>query len=443
MPTPGQFTYPLQFRDTWYAKAPPWLSTGQAERYMYTLQTATDALVEKASQAIAIRFPGCGDPSQLPYLAHDRQLVQGPGELNAAFVVRLQNAFTFWNQAGSRYCVAEALQSFLVNLLPGVPGTRPLFALVTGSYPTVATWLTQYVGDPIGYGTPTLQTVLPSNFDWDGGAQRWRAWCVIYGHRVVVSSGASASIGTGYGPLSGSGHNVNGVWVPNTIATTLQVAFFNVAGLTGLTSGNVGDWLTITGSANPTNNGTFQIVQVVSGTECVIANPGGVAGDAGPLAWTLQHYPTFAPGLAWGAPGVNFGAGEANPAQVPADTGIHVGGVWQPTFLAAAGQSPTYAWGLSMSAQFVQSIRNILSIYKSGTTYYVSIVFAFGGNAGVAGDEYSPNSAPGAGNPGGTFGGVGKNVGGVWVPSRLLAQAADAYCTGTGASQGCTVPNVG
>ena len=443
MPASNQLVYPPQFRDVWYGKAPPWLRTGKAELYLYTLQLCSDLLVEKMVQAIAIRFPGRGDPSQIPYLASDRQLVQGPSETAAAFCGRLQNAFNFWNNAGSRYCVAEALQSYLVGLSPGVAATEALFAIVSGSYPTVATWLTQYVGDPIGYGTPALATVLPSNFDWDGGAQPWRAWLVLYGHSVATEqSGTDAAIGTSSGPLWGTGENVAGVWVPNPIGTTLQAGFFAVSGLSGLAIANLGDALALTGSSHTANVGTFPIVQIVSETECVIANPGGVAGDAGPLAWSISSFPTFAPGLPFGSPGVLWGAGEQSAP--PADTGSNVGGVWRPASVPGAGQLPSYAWGLSVSPAFISSIRALLQTYKSGTTYYDRIIVTFDVDAGLrAGTAYSPNSSPGDGNPAGQFGGQGRNVAGVWVPPAPPGSAFDAYCQGTGAWQGCTVANVG
>lgn len=73
-----------QFRTSWYELAPPWLRTGVAEQYMYTLELPHDLLMEKALQAVNIRIPGKGDVSQLPYLAHDRQLLQGPNESDDA-----------------------------------------------------------------------------------------------------------------------------------------------------------------------------------------------------------------------------------------------------------------------------------------------------------------------------------------------------------------------
>jgi hypothetical protein len=60
------------------------------------------------------------------------------------------------------------------------------------------------------------------------------------------------------------------VWVPKTSGTPINAPFLEVHGLTGLTEANVGSMITISGSVNPTNNGTFQIVQVISASECAI-----------------------------------------------------------------------------------------------------------------------------------------------------------------------------
>jgi hypothetical protein len=86
-----------------------------------------------------------------------------------------------------------------------------------------------------------------------------------------------------------------------------------LTGLTGLVSptpsnqgGSEGRFLTIAGAASGGNNGTFQIVNVVSATSCWIRNASGVAGDANNgtvgLTWaekdpiTGVSYPSFGNG---------------------------------------------------------------------------------------------------------------------------------------------------
>ena len=437
-----------QFRND-YSALPPWLTTGNAERYEYAMRLCFDLLLEKANEAVEFRLPGKGDPSQLPYLANDRGLAQGPGETAAAFVLRLQSAIPDWGIAGSARSVLREVQAYMQNLQPGVGATLPLATIVGGPYGAAATWQQLYQGDVIG-ALPTLSTVAPSNFNWDwnplsplpASYRPWRAWLVLHMARVATGqSGSTARITTATGgSFTSPGQNVGGVWVPAVSGTPVNTPMVRIINLSHMTAANVGQWITLSGAVHSANNGTFQIVQRLSSSSVIIANPAGVATDAGPLTWSVSAYPYMAPGLRWGAPGVTFGQGELT---VPAvDTGHNFQGVWQPRVTAIAGLGALSSWGLAISAQVIVSIRQLVQTWKSAGTYYPTIIVAFDGGTGVAGSAYSPNSTQGAGNPDGTFGSVGKLVGGVWVPSRLITSDADCYCQGTGRAQACSVENV-
>ncbi len=425
-----------QFRDTWPALAPEWLTTGFAEKYMYTLELQRDILLDKMNQAIKIRWPGQGDASQLPYLAHDRQIFQGPNEPVDQFIQRLSAAFDSWGRAGSRVSVLEQLQAYLLGTYPNGTKQLPQAAIVGGSYPTVTQWDVIDVNTPsiaLDGGFPAKTTVMPSNFNWDGGSQPWRNWLILYMTQVPTGqSGAAAATGAADASacFTDPGQNVGGVWVPATSGTPVNSPWLHITGLTGMGPQNVGEWIQLTGSSHPENVGLFPIVQVVSGTEVIVANPSGVPGDAGPLGWTIVEYPYIGPGPVWGAPGIVFGQGQLTPP--PLDTGSNVGGVWQPTLVGMTG---TLSWGLTCSSDVIQSIRSILGGpgegWKSAGTWYVRIIVAFDGGDGTAGNAYSPLSSAGAGNPDGTFGSAGSNVGGVWVPTSLISSTFDAYCQGT------------
>jgi hypothetical protein len=430
----------FQYRDQFYALCPEWLTTGNAEKYLYVLELSRDALLEKMNQAIRIRIPGLGDASQLPYLAYDRGLVQGLAESDVQFVERLQSAFQTWGLAGSTRAVMLNLQSYMFGLQPGVPATNPLMTVIGGSA-NVTTWHQLYLGDAIG-ALPTLTTVRPANFSWDGQNEPWRDWLVLPMTQVATGqSGAAAQTTTaGGGSFTAPGQNVSGVWVPASSGTPVNAPFMHVTGLSGIGSQNVGQWLNLSGSSNPTNNGAFQIVQVLSSASVIIANPTGVASDAGPLTWTIGAYPFIGPGLPYGAPGVIYGQGELSIP--PLDTGSNIGGVWQPNGGIAPGQGKLTSWGLNVSANEIASIRALVKTWKSARTYVPNIIIAFDAGTGIAGSAYSPNSAEGSGNPDGSFGQVGSNVNGVWVPTRLITSAFDCYCQGTGTAQSCSVENV-
>jgi hypothetical protein len=424
-----------QFRDNFYSLVPPWLATGNAERYFYTLELMRDLLMEKCNQAIKIRLPGQGDASQIPYLAFDRQLLQGPLESDASFITRLQNAFPTWAEAGSAPAVLGQLQAYAQGYQSV---DLPQFAIVSNprlraAATYVNTWYTLNYSDPIG--TEPLLSTVPQNFDWDGLPHVWRNWLVIYQYLDPPTlSGAAASItAAGGGSFTDPGHNVDGVWVPRTSGTPINAPFLTVHGLAGLSPANRGNVITFSGSANPDNNGTFQIVRVLTATSCVVVNVAGAV-DAGPLTWEIAAFPWMPPALALGTIGV-WGEGEGAPP--PVDTGSNVRGVWQPTETGGAGQLPSYSWGVRVNSLEIQTIRELVRTWKGASTYYPNIIIAYDGPNG----DYSRTST-GAGNPDGTFGSVGKLVDGVWVPTRGLGSAWDCYCQGTGIANACSEENI-
>ena len=436
----------LQYRDSWYQFAPPWLTTGNAEKYMYVLELCRDVLVEKMWQATEFRMPGKGDPSQLPYLANDRLLVQGPNEPDASFVARLQTAFPSWKRAGSSRSVLEQLKAYATGMQPGVAASLPGMAILGGCWPNVTTWETSYVGDAPS-APPTLRTNVgaAANWNWDGKSKANRAWLVLYMSLVATGqSGASAIVGASYGTAGGLGHNVGGVWVPNPASGVLDsTPFVIIDSLTGMSPGSVGQWLTIGGSSHPGNNGTFQIVQCVDATRVYVANRDS-APDAGPLTWIVSAYPWIAPGPTWGTTGVVWGQGESlgttPPSTPPVDTGTNVGGCWRPTGVGAYGADLSF--GLSCPSTTIASIRAIAQRWKRSGMWIHDIVVAFDGGQGVTTDAFSPLGIPGVGNANGNMGSRGANVAGVWVPTRKLLSQYDAWCGGTGRAVNCSVETV-
>lgn len=439
-----------QFRDDWYELAPPWLRTGNAERYIYVLELHRDLLMEKSNQAQKIRLPGQGDASQIPYLAHDRALVQGPNEPDAAFIARLKDAFAAWARAGSAAAVLLQLQAYSQGFQPDIPDTAAVLRIVGDKRflsetdtDGINSWYSVLAGDPIGQ-EPTFVNVTPHNFDWGSDAVGelpavWRAWLVLYQYAVDTGqTGASAvyaSAGGGSFTEATCGHIVAGVWVPTTSGTPINAPFVTLTGLSSLTNDNVGDVITITGSVHPSNNGVHQIVQVLDATSCVIANKLNTTPDAGPLGWSIARYSWIPPALALGSPDTVWGQGES---VLPAvDTGSNVRGTWKPTTLASIGERPTYAWGMRVSSLEIDTVRTILKTWKSGGAYYPNIIVCYDGPEGA----YSPTSTPPL-NPDGSFGKVGALVDGVWVPTRQIESTWDTYCQGTGVANACGVENI-
>ncbi len=372
---------------------PPWLcgEGSNAQKYLYSIGLGLDGLLEKMNEAMTAKLPGQADPSCIPFQAADRLFVQGPAESNSSFIVRLLGAFEAWKRAGSRPAALGQLQAYLTNLQPGVALSLPE-CLIVGGNSTTSTWSTIF-GSTIQGAPPSRAVVTPANWNWDGENEHWRSWLVLFMHLVATGqSGAAASV------ASTSGSAVPGV----------TSGFATITGLTGMVASNVQQYLTLSGGASG-NNGTFQIQSLTSSTSVLIANPSASV-DAGPLAWSVGAYPYIAPAPVWGSPSFVWGAG---------------------------------TWGLNCSPLVIESIRAILKRWKSAGTYYPKIIVSFGGGDGTAGNEFSPLSSQGAGNPDGTWGGVGKNVGGVWVPAKQPLNSFTAFCDGTAQAIRCYEKNVG
>jgi hypothetical protein len=378
----------------------PWLRVGNAEKFLYTFGVGLDALAEKMDQATRAHMPGEAlTETAIPYQAEDRLLVQGPAETNDEFIPRLQRALDSWRKAGSRESILEQLKAYRSDLDPGVVVSDPSM-LIVGGTSAYTTWDSCTFGDA-PETPPSHRRQAPGNWNWDGSYKSWRAWLVLFMRAVATGqSGAHASV-TAYG-----GSGVSGV----------TSGFATITGLAGMTSDNLYDQILLSGSASAGNNGSFQIVKIISATSVMVANPKGVASDAnnGAISWVVSRYPFFAPPLVYGAPDVHWGDAEL-------------------------------FWGIRWAghdvAQTVTSIRQILKRWKSGRTYYPNILISFDGGDGTQGNQFSPLSAKGSGNPNGDYGDYGSNVNGVWVP-RAPGYPLTAFLDGTGQYARCNVHNV-
>lgn len=378
------------------AAAPPWLCgyNTNGQKFLYAIGLALDGALEKMTEAVRAKCPGFADNSAIPFQAADRLLIQGPAESDPSFVLRLNGAFDAWSIAGSRHAVLAQTQAYLTNLRPGVPLTNPSHLIVGGNQ-TYTTWDSIYFSTEQG-ANPAHSTNSPINWDWDGTEKPWRAWLVLFMHLVATGqTGAALTVAS----VGGSG--VAGV----------VSGFATLTGLAGMTAANIQDYITITGAASGANNGTFQIVDVLSASSIIIANTAAVSPDVndGAIAWSIGSYPYIGPAPVWGSPGF----------------------VWGDTF----------TWGVDSSPLVIQSIRQIVQRWKAASTFYPNIIISFGGGDSTAGNEFSPNSTTSTGNPDGTWGDIGKNVNGVWVPAKTALNPFTAFCDGTGVAVSCYEKN--
>lgn len=409
-----------QQRDAIVAIAPPWLQNespplngapmGVGGRFLYNIGLADDALLEKLNQAMRGHMPTLCDASCLPFIGNDRVLTQGPVETTESFRLRLQNAFASWQLAGERQTVMEQVAIYMDNLLQTAPADAPLLATV-GGY-KAEQWSMYYVGDDTS-DPPALIRLGTQNFSWDGleSTLWWRNWLVFYNNLTPLGiSGTSATVNSASGGFA---------------------VITGLSGASGDTATDYNSYLTVSGAAHAGNNGTFQIVSVVSGTEVEIANPLGVYPDAnsGSLTWSISKFPNLAPAPVWGAPGQVWG-GNTN----------------QCYGLQQVGAANSF--NLSV---VLQGLRNLVRLWKSAQTFYPAFIFTWFGGNGTAGFEFSPYSTESTGNPDGTWGSNYTN--GTYPPNSTPAlvrsrstgrnsQLSNMVCVtdGTAVYQQCTEP---
>lgn len=380
------------------ALCPPWLCEygSDAQRYMAVMGYCIDALLEKQEEAQAAKLPGQADASLIPFQAADRVMVQGPAEPNDAFIQRMIGFLDSWAIAGSRPAVLREIQGYLYNSQPGVIASLPECLIVGGhnDMASASIWDVLTYASPAG-ALPARSFAAPANWNWDGKNVPTRSWLVLFMHLVPTGqSGMAATVAS----IGGSG--VAGV----------TSGFQTWTGLAGMTANNVQQYLTTSGTATGGNAGTFQITSVLSPTSVIVANPKGTGSDAdsGSIVWSVGAYPYIGPAPVWGSPSFVWGAG---------------------------------SWGLNCSPLVMQSIRSIVKTRKSAATYYPSIIVSFGGGDGTAGNEFSPLSAQGSGNPDGTWGYPSKLVNGCAVPAFTPLNPFTVPCDGTGVSLQCFEKN--
>jgi hypothetical protein len=409
-----------QQRDTIKTISPPWLATGTAEKFMYTFGLMSDLVLEKMNQAMLARMPTLATPSALPFIGLDRVIVQGPEEPDSAYAIRLQKAFDAWQHAGERRAILEELTPFYLQtyetLPPVTPGQYPLALIVNSSGapvqdgPQLASWDWYYNTQDTSTQVPVhMATGYPYVWNWDWTQypnnllQWWRTWIVFFFVQVPQN------VMGGFGTLS-----------------NLVDGFVTLSGLTNINPNMVGMYVTISGAASSANNGTFQITATAGINQITLANPQAVTTDAhnGALSWTIVQYPTIAPAPVFGAPGCVIG-----PSATSAMTGQWVG--------------KNISVGLAIPPGIITGMRNILWTWKSATTFYVNIIFSFGGSDGRAGSDFSPLSSEGAGNPNGYWNTWAVNKNGIMQASRVTGTALgkfNAFADGTAIYQQCYVP---
>ena len=148
---------------------PRWLSGPVASAYFWAYGAVVDCLSEMANQGLALRYPGLGTPTALPYIGRDRVIARGMFETDAAYATRLRRWLDDWSTAGSAASVLHQLAAHL-----GYPKIR----LVTAN----SWWWTRAAGIA---GQVSLYIPSAPNWNWDSvsnperAGHMSRAWVIV------------------------------------------------------------------------------------------------------------------------------------------------------------------------------------------------------------------------------------------------------------------------
>lgn len=176
-------TYPIvpprtNFRASIKGLGPPWLQADSGYRWLYGAAIQIDAISEYLRMGVLQRMPGQAQSAALPYIGLDRRLRRGRLETDAAYAIRLRQAFGTWKFAGNaptlikQLLVALAPETYRVRyVVNGInPGSAPLNT-------RFADWWTFETGDT----EPTYHRQEANNWNWDGTWDQIRFWVIIYG----------------------------------------------------------------------------------------------------------------------------------------------------------------------------------------------------------------------------------------------------------------------
>lgn len=97
------------FRDTLRLISPPWLRTGNNEKFGYALGVVCDSFADAAVAGIKLRFPGLYSDESLPQIGRERRIRRGRTESTTTYAVRLRRWLTDHRRRGGPYAMLAQL----------------------------------------------------------------------------------------------------------------------------------------------------------------------------------------------------------------------------------------------------------------------------------------------------------------------------------------------
>lgn len=118
---------------------PPWLQRTHGARLLGGIGDVIDVLVQRALEAVTLRFPRASETTALPYIGRDRRIRRGPAEPASTYAVRLRSWWGDHQTRGGPHVLLRQLHAYLLGFAPGridlvyQSGTRFLCDEATGA----------------------------------------------------------------------------------------------------------------------------------------------------------------------------------------------------------------------------------------------------------------------------------------------------------------------
>jgi hypothetical protein len=202
-------------RDAMKTASPPWLQTGTAEKFLYSMGLVMDALLDKLNQAVRSRMPGQGaTTTTLAYIGADRLIPQGLLEGVPSYQSRLQQAWDSWGFAGMNRGVLQQVLGYLTPF-------QPLARAVTDPRASLNKWDTYLAGtNLVANPQPTNTAVVAQNWNWDGQNLPWRFFVIL---QSIAPQNFTGTEGTwGDGDVWGDATKSWGLSIPATEVSSIR-----------------------------------------------------------------------------------------------------------------------------------------------------------------------------------------------------------------------------
>lgn len=96
-------------RERW---VPPWLSTGNAEKFLYAIGVHADMFADALIAGVASRFPNVYSDESLPIIGRERRIARGPNEASATYAARLRRWLDDHRRRGGPYALLAQLAAY-------------------------------------------------------------------------------------------------------------------------------------------------------------------------------------------------------------------------------------------------------------------------------------------------------------------------------------------